>query len=41
MNIETNGNDTIRIYGVTRDPQSGEYAIVTEFKNGGNMRESY
>jgi serine/threonine protein kinase len=24
---------------VTRDPQSNEYAIVTEFRNGGNLRE--
>jgi serine/threonine protein kinase len=24
---------------VTRDPQSEEYAIVTEFRNGGNLRE--
>jgi serine/threonine protein kinase len=24
---------------VTRDPQSKEYAIVTEFRNGGNLRE--
>ena len=28
-----------KIYGVTRDPQNGEYAIVTEFRNGGNLRE--
>jgi serine/threonine protein kinase len=28
-----------RIYGVTRDPQSGECAIVTKLKNGGNLRE--
>lgn len=26
------------IYGVTRDPQSGEYAIVIEFQDGGNIR---
>ncbi|CAB5388732.1 unnamed protein product [Rhizophagus irregularis] len=30
--------DSERIYGVTRSPQSGEYAIVTEFKNGRNLR---
>ena len=24
---------------MTRDPQSKEYAIITEFKNGGNIRE--
>ncbi|CAB4438845.1 unnamed protein product [Rhizophagus irregularis] len=28
---------TARIYGVTRAPQSREYAIVTEFKNGANL----
>ncbi|GBB91327.1 hypothetical protein RclHR1_18550002 [Rhizophagus clarus] len=39
MNIMTMGIATIRIYGVTRDPQSREYAIITEFKNGGNLRE--
>ncbi|CAB4433503.1 unnamed protein product [Rhizophagus irregularis] len=39
MNSETGGIETIRIYGVTRDPQNGEYAIVTEFKNGGNLRK--
>ncbi|PKY59793.1 kinase-like protein [Rhizophagus irregularis] len=39
MNNENGGFQTIRIYGVTRDPQNGEYAIVTEFKNGGNLRE--
>ncbi|GES99768.1 kinase-like domain-containing protein [Rhizophagus clarus] len=27
------------IYGITRDIQSGEYAIVTEFQSGGNLRE--
>ena len=27
------------IYGVTHDPQSGEYAIVIAFQNGGNLRE--
>ncbi|CAB4433465.1 unnamed protein product [Rhizophagus irregularis] len=36
---ENGGFETIRIYGVTRDPQSGEYAIVTEFKNVGNLRK--
>ncbi|RIA82569.1 kinase-like domain-containing protein [Glomus cerebriforme] len=29
----------VKIYGLTRDPQSGEYAIVAEFRNGGNLRE--
>ncbi|RIA79328.1 kinase-like domain-containing protein, partial [Glomus cerebriforme] len=28
-----------RIYGVTRDTQNGEYAIVIEFQNSGNLRE--
>ncbi|RIA79577.1 kinase-like domain-containing protein [Glomus cerebriforme] len=28
-----------RIYGVTRDTKNGEYAIVIEFQNGGNLRE--
>ncbi len=27
-----------RIYGVTRDPETKEYAIVTQFQNGGNLR---
>ncbi|PKY59791.1 kinase-like protein [Rhizophagus irregularis] len=39
MNNDNGGLKTIRIYGVTRDPQNGEYAIVTEFKNGGNLRK--
>jgi len=30
---------TNQIYGVTHDPQSEEYAIVTVFRNGGNLRE--
>ncbi|RIA79504.1 hypothetical protein C1645_70779 [Glomus cerebriforme] len=28
-----------QIYGLTRDTKSGEYAIVIEFQNGGNLRE--
>jgi serine/threonine protein kinase len=28
-----------RLYGFTRNPKNGEYAIVTEFQNGGNLRE--
>ncbi|CAG8760907.1 20116_t:CDS:2, partial [Rhizophagus irregularis] len=39
MNNENGGIETIRIYGVTRDPQNGEYAIVIQFKNGGNLRK--
>ena len=39
MNIATFGVETILIYGVTRDPISKEYAIVTKFSNGGNLRE--
>jgi serine/threonine protein kinase len=39
MNFAPSGFETIRVYGVTRDPQNGEYAIVTEFKSGGNLRE--
>ena len=27
-----------RIYGVTQDPETKEYAIVTQFQNGGNLR---
>ena len=27
-----------QIYGVTRDPLTHEYAIVTRFQNGGNLR---
>ncbi|RGB36204.1 hypothetical protein C1646_758417 [Rhizophagus diaphanus] len=32
-------NYVIDIYGVTRDLQNREYAIVTDFKDGGNLRE--
>ncbi|CAB4433496.1 unnamed protein product [Rhizophagus irregularis] len=39
MNDEVNCNDIVQIYGVTCDPQNGEYAIVTEFKNGGDLRK--
>ncbi|PKC54937.1 kinase-like protein [Rhizophagus irregularis] len=39
MNNENGGIETIRTYGVTRDPQNGEYAIVIQFKNGGNLRK--
>ncbi|EXX66726.1 uncharacterized protein OCT59_006835 [Rhizophagus irregularis] len=39
MNDATYGINTIQIYGITRDQQNGEYAIVTEFKNGGNLRQ--
>jgi hypothetical protein len=28
-----------KIYGLTRDPQNGEYAIAAEFQNEGNIRE--
>ncbi|RIA95218.1 kinase-like domain-containing protein, partial [Glomus cerebriforme] len=28
-----------RIYGLTRDTKNGEYGIVIEFQNGGNLRE--
>ena len=27
-----------QIYGVTRDPLTHEYAIVTQFQDGGNLR---
>jgi len=30
--------DVNRIHGVTRDPLTHEYAIVTQFQNGGNLR---
>ncbi|EXX73378.1 Cdc15p [Rhizophagus irregularis DAOM 197198w] len=39
MNNSINDVSTIKIYGVARDLQNGEYAIVTDFKDGGNMRE--
>ncbi|PKY54285.1 kinase-like protein [Rhizophagus irregularis] len=39
MNDAAGGIETVQIYGVTCDPQNGEYAIVTEFKNGGNIRK--
>ncbi|GBC52002.2 kinase-like domain-containing protein [Rhizophagus irregularis DAOM 181602=DAOM 197198] len=37
--FEFNRDEIITIYGVTRDPQSAEYGIVTKFINGGNLRE--
>jgi serine/threonine protein kinase len=37
--LKLNHGFSNKIYGVTRDPKSKEYAIVTEFKNGGNLRE--
>ncbi|GET04100.1 kinase-like domain-containing protein [Rhizophagus clarus] len=39
VDLNLNGAVTVLIYGVTCDPQSGEYCIVTDFKNGGNLRE--
>src|SRR6266487_4112384 len=39
MNIITFAIETIRIYGVTRDPQTKEYAIVMEFQNDGDLRK--
>ncbi|PKY29197.1 kinase-like protein [Rhizophagus irregularis] len=39
MKINTISSNVIQIYGVTRDLQNGEYAIVTEFKSDGNLRE--
>ena len=38
-NLKLNNLYSNKIYGVTRDPKSKEYAIVIEFKNGGNLRE--
>ncbi|RIA95212.1 kinase-like domain-containing protein [Glomus cerebriforme] len=38
-NLKLGSGCCIQIYGVTRDTQNGEYAIVIEFKNGGNLRE--
>src|SRR3954462_1885333 len=39
-NLMLNHSSTCNgIYGLTRDPQNGEYAIVTKFQNGGNLRE--
>ena len=38
-NLKLNYYYSNQIYGVTRDPISKEYAIVIEFKNGGNLRE--
>ncbi|CAB5388760.1 unnamed protein product [Rhizophagus irregularis] len=39
MNDAADCIETVQIYGVTCDPQNGEYAIVTEFKNGGDLRK--
>ncbi len=39
MELHSTGGSVInRIYGVTRDPETKEYAIVTKFQNGGNLR---
>ncbi|CAB4415486.1 unnamed protein product [Rhizophagus irregularis] len=38
-NLELNCRCCNSIYGVTRDPQNGEFAIVIEFQNDGNIRE--
>ncbi|EXX60790.1 uncharacterized protein OCT59_006999 [Rhizophagus irregularis] len=38
-NLELNYGYCNLIYGVTRDPQNGEFAIVIEFQNDGNIRE--
>ena len=37
-NLQLNICEVNQIYGVTRDPLTHEYAIVTEFQNGGNLR---
>ncbi|RGB36201.1 kinase-like domain-containing protein [Rhizophagus diaphanus] len=39
MKMNTISSNIVRIYGVTRDLQNGEYVIVTEFKSDGNLRE--
>ena len=36
--MKSNTGYVNQIYGVTRDPLTHEYAIVTAFKNGGNLR---
>uniref|UniRef100_U9SNQ6 Protein kinase domain-containing protein n=1 Tax=Rhizophagus irregularis (strain DAOM 181602 / DAOM 197198 / MUCL 43194) TaxID=747089 RepID=U9SNQ6_RHIID len=41
MKMNTISSNVVRIYGVTRDLQNGEYAIVTEFKSDGNLREDF
>ncbi|GBC06708.1 hypothetical protein RclHR1_00700007 [Rhizophagus clarus] len=38
-NLMLNPGYCNKIYGMTRDPQNGEYAIVMEFRNVGNVRE--
>src|SRR5579885_1130780 len=37
-NLKLNAGFTNSIYGVTRDPLTHEYAIVTQFQEGGNLR---
>ncbi|RGB40078.1 kinase-like domain-containing protein, partial [Rhizophagus diaphanus] len=39
INLELNYSYCNSIYGVTRDPQNGEFAIVIQFQNDGNIRE--
>ena len=38
-NLKLNYSFSNQIYGVTRDPKSKEYAIVTKFSNGGSLRD--
>ncbi|CAG8678334.1 11727_t:CDS:2, partial [Acaulospora morrowiae] len=37
-NLNFNGHGINRLYGITRDPQTKEYIIISEFKPGGNLR---
>ncbi|CAG8671949.1 7118_t:CDS:2, partial [Acaulospora morrowiae] len=37
-NLNFNSFGINRLYGITRDPQTKEYIIVSEFKPGGNLR---
>jgi serine/threonine protein kinase len=39
INLELNRMNCIQIYGMTYDPQSKVYAIVTEFKEDGSLRK--
>ena len=40
INLNLNMLHANQIWGVTRDPKSKEYAIVTEFRDGGSLKGS-
>ncbi|RHZ87080.1 hypothetical protein Glove_40g99 [Diversispora epigaea] len=39
IHLSTNGNGTIRFYGITQDPETHSYMMVLEYASEGNLRE--